>query len=100
MNDQSDPDYPDFPQELPEILEPEGKVAFAKPVSAHLEMYERLKHAGIEFDLVYAPRCWMAVERFIGEFPEEEVLVVHTGGVEGNSTQLERYARKGLRARL
>lgn len=85
-----------LPERWPEILVPEKKTPFAKPEKAHLEMYLRLKEAGIEFDLVYGPRCWLEVEKFVRKRPEEEVLVVHTGGVEGNPTQLERYARKGF----
>jgi 1-aminocyclopropane-1-carboxylate deaminase len=58
-----------------------------------LKMYETLKTAGVEFDLIYAPVTWIALlENF--EKIEGALLYVHSGGVSGNETMLARYARR------
>ena len=58
-----------------------------------LQTYEKLKAAGVEFDLVYAPVTWLALMEAWDEL-EGEVLYVHSGGVSGNGTMLARYARR------
>ncbi len=53
-------------------------------------MYNRLKKAGIEFDLLYDVPAWLALEHY--RFPENETAVfLHGGGLEGNETMLARY---------
>jgi len=56
-----------------------------------LQMHEKLRTAGVEFDLIYAPVMWLALSAYWSEI-EGEVLYVHSGGVGGNETMLERYA--------
>lgn len=55
-----------------------------------LQTYGLLKEGGIEFDLLYAPVMWRALLQ-ITERLRGEVLYVHSGGVSGNETMLERY---------
>jgi len=61
--------------------------------NALLQTYEKLKAAGVEFDLIYAPVMWLALMEAWDEL-EGEMLYVHSGGVSGNETMLARYARR------
>ncbi len=74
------------------ILEPKKKYHFAKPYKEFLEIYNKLLHVEIEFDLLYAPAMWMALL----EQTNEEIMYIHSGGVTGNESMLERYKNKGL----
>ncbi len=79
---------------MPTVLERLGKIPFARPLPEFLVIWHQLKAAGIEFDLIYAPRMWL-------ELLEEDalpgpILYVHSGGVGGNETQLAKYRRKGM----
>jgi len=80
----------------PKILSSQKK-KFAKPYAEYLEMYTELKNEmDIEFDLIYAPKTWIEIsEQLLDE--EAEILYIHTGGVSGNTTMLERYKYKGRR---
>ncbi|HFU74573.1 MAG TPA: pyridoxal-phosphate dependent enzyme [Helicobacteraceae bacterium] len=75
------------------LLPSEKKYHFAKPHKDLLAMYQQLKASGIEFDLLYAPKMWLALRSNIDK--DEIVLYVHSGGVSGNSSMLARYHRKG-----
>ena len=72
------------------IVEPKKKYHFAKPYREFYEMYQKLLEAGIEFDLLYAPSLWIALLEQV----EEKVLYIHSGGVSGNESMLERYSKK------
>lgn len=72
------------------ILEPKKKYHFAKLYDEFYEVYEKLKTAGIEFDLLYAPAMWMALM----SQTQEKILYIHSGGVTGNVSMLERYKRR------
>ncbi len=74
------------------ILEPEKKYHFAKPYPEFLEIYQKLLLAGVEFDLLYAPGMW----RSLLNQTSEEILYIHSGGVSGNKSMLQRYAKKGF----
>ncbi len=74
------------------ILESEKKYHFAKPYREFYEIYEKLLKSGIEFDLLYAPLLW----KLLLEQTQERILYIHSGGVFGNTTMLERYKRKGF----
>lgn len=74
------------------ILEPEKKYHFAKPYPEFLYIQRKLLKAGIEFDLLYSPGMWKALL----EQTDEEVLYIHSGGVTGNVSMLERYRKKNL----
>jgi len=72
------------------ILEPPKKYHFAKPYREFYEVYKKLQNCGIEFDLLYAPGMWLRLLQEINE----KVLYIHSGGVSGNESMLERYSRK------
>lgn len=74
------------------ILEPKKKYHFAKPYREFLEMQQKLLSGGIEFDLIYAPGMWRALL----EQTDEEILYIHSGGVSGNESMLQRYKQKGF----
>jgi 1-aminocyclopropane-1-carboxylate deaminase/D-cysteine desulfhydrase-like pyridoxal-dependent ACC family enzyme len=83
----------EYPENLV-ILKSRTKHAFGKPAPRYLDIYKALKHAGIEFDLLYAPKMWMMIEQ-LAEL-DKPLLYVHSGGVSGNPTMLERYRYKGM----
>jgi 1-aminocyclopropane-1-carboxylate deaminase/D-cysteine desulfhydrase-like pyridoxal-dependent ACC family enzyme len=72
------------------ILEPQKKYHFAKPYIEFLEIQQKLLSAGVEFDLIYAPSLW----KCLIEQTNEEILYIHSGGVSGNESMLERYNQK------
>ena len=74
------------------ILEPKKKYHFAKPYKEFLKIQQKVLEAGVEFDLLYSPGMWESLL----EQTSEEVLYIHSGGVTGNKSMLERYERKGL----
>ena len=81
-----------IPQNLV-ILNPKKKYHFAKLYPEFLSTYKNLCDTGVEFDLLYAPSLWISLL----EKTEEEILYVHSGGVSGNSSMLERYEKKRSR---
>ncbi len=78
------------------IFEMTKKYPFAKPHRDFLAMYEELKESGIEFDLIYGVKMWCDLIEHIDEM-ETPILYIHSGGIIGNTTMLERYAYKGMR---
>lgn len=93
---------------LPTILEPARKSRFGRLWWPLYEMHhEVLAETGVEFDLVYAAFAWHtlfndgAVDRVVepaAGSTARELMYIHTGGVSGNRTMLERYERKKQRA--
>lgn len=80
----------------PTILETKDKIAFAAPHPKLLAVYKELLAAGVEFDLIYDAKCWLAIVENLEFFEGRDVIFVHSGGVLGNETQLARYAHKKL----
>jgi 1-aminocyclopropane-1-carboxylate deaminase/D-cysteine desulfhydrase-like pyridoxal-dependent ACC family enzyme len=80
----------------PTILTTHKKHHFAKPYPELLEMFKRLNETGIEFDMVYAPKTWLAFFENEKLFEGKTVIYVHTGGVIGNVTQRLRYEHKKM----
>ncbi len=76
------------------VISTKKKYHFAKPYQEFLEIYNELKHSGIVFDLLYAPKMWIALLENIDTI-DGEILYVHSGGVYGNGTMQERYRHKG-----
>lgn len=74
------------------ILKPEKKYHFAKPYREFLEIHRKLLESKIEFDLIYAPNLW----KCLLEQTTEEILYIHSGGVSGNESMLQRYKKKGF----
>lgn len=72
------------------ILEPKKKYHFAKPYREFYEVYEKLQKSGVEFDLLYAPAMWLALQ----EQTQDSVLYIHSGGLSGNASMKERYFKK------
>jgi len=72
------------------ILESDKKYHFAKPYIEFLEVFNKLQKTGIIFDLIYAPKLW----KCLLEQTKDKILYVHSGGVTGNVSMLERYKRK------
>ena len=72
------------------ILKPKKKYHFAKLYKEFFEIYNKVKDSGVEFDLLYSPAMWEALL----EQTDEEVLYVHSGGVTGNESMLNRYKNK------
>lgn len=79
---------PSLPKNLV-ILETKKKYRFAKPYIEFYALHKKLLACGIEFDLLYAPAMWEALL----EQTQEEILYIHSGGVSGNETMLQRYAK-------
>ena len=70
------------------ILQSEKKYAFGKPYKEFWQIYTKLKEqTAIEFDLLYAPLMW----KMIIEQTDETLCYIHSGGVLGNESMLERY---------
>jgi len=74
------------------ILEPSKKYHFAKLYPEFFLMYKELLQTNIEFDLLYAPLLWINLLEQTNK--EEKILYIHSGGVSGNQTMLERYRKK------
>jgi len=74
------------------ILEPKKKYHFAKPYKEFLDIYKKLLDVEIEFDLLYAPSMW----KVLLEQTDEIFLYVHSGGVTGNESMLQRYRKKSF----
>ncbi len=73
------------------VLEPSKKYHFAKPYREFIDIYTKLLKTKIEFDLLYAPLLW----KTLLEQTDEKILYIHSGGVSGNESMLERYKKKG-----
>ncbi len=72
------------------ILKPKKKYHFAKLYLEFLDMYQKTKKAGVEFDLLYAPAMWLTLL----EQTQEKIIYIHSGGVSGNESMLARYSQK------
>lgn len=77
------------------ILESSRKHHFARPSPEFLHMWRELKEAGIEFDLIYGAAMWHVLFEQADRI-DGTILYVHSGGLSGNATMLERYRHKGL----
>lgn len=83
----------------PKILHCDKKRKFAKPYDDYLQMHKEIEaETGIVFDLIYAPKTWMEMMELFCEL-SEPLLYIHTGGLSGNETMLERYRFKQSRKR-
>lgn len=83
---------------LPEnlmIIDTQKKYRFGKTYAEYIRVYQALLEQGIEMDLLYAPKMLIALSEEM-ENIEGDLLYVHSGGVKGNGSMLERYIRKGL----
>jgi 1-aminocyclopropane-1-carboxylate deaminase/D-cysteine desulfhydrase-like pyridoxal-dependent ACC family enzyme len=69
--------------------------AFAKPYRPFVDAYRELLDSGLYIDLVYGGPAWHALGHRLAAFTEHEILYVHTGGLVGNESMLQRYLRHG-----
>jgi len=84
--------------ELPEnisILEGAKKYHFAKPYAELLTLYHELLDAGMVFDLIYGTVMWQVLLQHCDAI-EGTILYVHSGGLMGNVSMLDRYKNKGM----
>ncbi len=72
------------------IIETERRYRFATPYRELLSIQRCLQEAGVVFDLLYAPKMWLALLEHLPQI-EGEIMYVHSGGVYGNATMMERY---------
>lgn len=84
----------DYPPNL-EILQSQKKYHFGKLYEEFLAIHRELIQSGIEFDLLYAAKMWLVLLENV-HVMDGEILYVHSGGIIGNQTMLQRYAHKGL----
>lgn len=79
----------------------EPKYRFARPLPSLWATWEALQQqSGVAFDLLYAPRAWQLIQDSVDRLMERrgadssqqpELMYLHTGGLQGNATQVERY---------
>ena len=98
-----------YHQLYPRILPMKRKRIFAKPCKEHYQIWQKLKsQCQIEFDLLYAPRAWEMIldhwnhssniEKYDmwGSENDTHIIYIHSGGIEGNESQLQRYKYQGI----
>lgn len=77
------------------LLETDKRYRFAKPYREYLDLYKELQQEGVEIDLLYAPKMFIALSAAFDRI-EGAILYVHSGGVGGNSSMMERYRHKRM----
>ena len=77
----------------PIIIPKHKKFHFGKLYKENYQIWFELKHAGIEFDLLYDPIGWQIVMNNL-ELLGEKIIYIHQGGIQGNESMIERYKRK------
>lgn len=77
------------------IIEIQKRYRFAKTYSEYIRLYKMLLDQGIEIDLLYAPKMLIALSEEMDNI-EGDLLYIHSGGVKGNVSMLERYRHKNL----
>ncbi len=73
------------------IIKSKTEYRFATPHKDLLECYSMFMDLGVEFDLIYAPQMWIALFENLTKF-SGDILYVHSGGISGNKTMLDRYS--------
>ncbi|GIU48912.1 1-aminocyclopropane-1-carboxylate deaminase [Shewanella algidipiscicola] len=79
---------------FPQILSPNKRYHFGKLYPEFFQVWQKLKQAGMEFELLYDPLGWLVLLHFLANKPMAKVLYVHQGGILGNESMLPRYRRK------
>lgn len=79
--------------DLPLIIETKASYPFAKPNLTLYQQYQDFLDNGFEFDLIYATVMWQALEEHQNLLKEKSLLYVHSGGLMGNDSQLQRYKK-------
>lgn len=87
-----------------------GYFSFGEPSSAILKIFQEMKEYGVYLDLMYGAPAWCLLlqhwktqqaadgEEDVNSCPiaGRQVMYLHSGGLEGISSQLTRYKHKGL----
>ena len=86
---------------FPNVLEGRKPAPFGEPRAELLKVWRQLQEdSELYVDLLYGARTWEVLfeswRRPDGPFAGAQVLYYHTGGLEGVSSQLNRYKHKGL----
>lgn len=89
---------------IPQIIQPLGKryLRFGEPSNAILNTFKEMKDDyGIFLDLLYGAPAWTLLLRYLrsdinSPIYGRQVMYVHSGGLEGVSSQMTRYKHKGL----
>jgi 1-aminocyclopropane-1-carboxylate deaminase/D-cysteine desulfhydrase-like pyridoxal-dependent ACC family enzyme len=90
--------------DIPQIIQPLGKgyLRFGEPSKAILNTFIEMKDEyGIFLDLLYGAPAWTLLLRYLrndinSPIFGRQVMYVHSGGLEGISSQMTRYKHKGL----
>jgi len=77
------------------VLEGDKKYHFASLYPELLAMHDMLCEAGIAFDLIYGTVMWHVLLQHYDAI-EGMILYVHSGGLMGNESMLERYRYQGM----
>ncbi|MCP4701638.1 MAG: 1-aminocyclopropane-1-carboxylate deaminase/D-cysteine desulfhydrase [Gammaproteobacteria bacterium] len=78
----------------PSLLDTDKKYYFGKLYREFFDLWRALKHeTGMEFDLLYDPKGWLAMLAHLAELGTN-ILYVHCGGLTGNASMLPRYERR------
>ena len=79
----------------PEIVTLPKKYHFGSLYRECYDMWKCVSEQGIEFDLLYDPVGWLALEEYLKKGSEQgSILYLHQGGLLGNASMLPRYKRK------
>jgi 1-aminocyclopropane-1-carboxylate deaminase len=79
----------------PQIVSLPKKYHFGKLYSECYEMWKRVGEQGVEFELLYDPIGWLALEVYLKKSDEQgPIMYIHQGGLLGNSSMQPRYKRK------
>ena len=104
------------PRDMPWILRPRtdveygsarrksgGYFTFGQPAAAILETFDEMNEEGLNLDLVYgAPAFSLLLQHWkVRDDPNcpiagRQIMYVHSGGLEGISSQMTRYKHNGL----
>ena len=78
------------------IMDSSIKIPFAKPHASLYDAYLELLQCGIEFDLIYDTHVWLWIKNNLDKIQNKPGIFIHSGGVHGNASQLQRYRRMGI----
>jgi 1-aminocyclopropane-1-carboxylate deaminase len=78
------------------LLTTSKRYRFGTPYQEFLKINQELENAGIIFDLLYAPPMWQALDEHKNFIEKIPMLYVHSGGVIGNESMMERYRYKKM----
>lgn len=78
----------------PLIITSAKKHHFGKLYPECYQMWQQLRHTGIEFELLYDPVGFIVLQQFLQQADAKPTIYIHQGGLLGNQTMLPRYQRK------